>query len=1034
MIQVRALGACEIQLGRKRITLTTEVPFALAFYLAQRAGETVTRDELAEAFWGVADPSKARHSLRQTLYKLRLKGFPLDEGAEEIALDRALVESDVARVLAPSWAAAASESEVTTAADFLPGFTRTMAPGFMEWLDGLRAQVAAAHRRGALAHIARARREARWPDLERWAQQVLRTDPLNEEATLARAESAAMAGSKAVALEILDEYMAELGEHAPKIGLPASVLRRRIAERQDEWGSRARQELPLIGRADLMSRLTAFVDDAGRGSGGAVILWGAPGVGKTRLAMEVADLASLRGFRCVTTRANISDRSRPLSGILTLVPLLRDLPGAAGAHPTSLAVLDRVQRQQRPTSPDEPTPSPLAPRADLLAAMADLLEAVCGENRVAVILDDLHHVDDLTHESIERLALSTRHLRLLWIATSRPSEFESSATNSAREGFRRVKVPPLDLESSLALARGTSADVARPLEEGVIRQLAQAAGGNPLFLRELRLQWLTSRDASSVPASIFELIDSKLDALDGSQLYTLRVIAHLGGLANVSRLQRLHTVGPHELASTLGALEEDGVLYLTAGRTVAMHECWQQVLLERTPALVRATLAAEIAQALLADEGDSKTIETRWRAAELLLDAGQAGAAQQLFCDVGDQFYERGLVAESELAFRRAQLTPGGVLSPLLLASRHVRALEALERQDDLDRECDAALRAFVPRSEDDLVAVATIRAVQLEGRVRSKRDHRAALSSVCEIAQNKSYPAAARLLVSFSGLIVTVNDRSTDLEDQFYIASQEATAASAEKPVLALLISLIYATEAGDLALLATSEAALSAREHVRQPDSFACRMLRIRATAQRWSGQLGVAVSLGTRAYEFARQTGLPTDAAMACEILTFAALDSGQLDHADHWMRHWNTARPPSWSAERDHALTHAKARRLLCDEDYQGALDCYRGESAPEAWHLMERRRAADLAVTAVALAGLGQHRECTEALDQCERIGNENRPTPNFDFVVDACAWAADLLGLQARVEPFVSSYLARRAAATPFPIAAGHRYLTARAS
>ena len=52
VILVRALGASEIQIGKKKITLSAELVFALALYLCTRAGERLTRDEVTEMFWG----------------------------------------------------------------------------------------------------------------------------------------------------------------------------------------------------------------------------------------------------------------------------------------------------------------------------------------------------------------------------------------------------------------------------------------------------------------------------------------------------------------------------------------------------------------------------------------------------------------------------------------------------------------------------------------------------------------------------------------------------------------------------------------------------------------------------------------------------------------------------------------------------------------------------------------------------------------------------------------------------------------------
>ena len=83
VIRLRALGANEIRIGRKRITPSAEVVFALGLYLCVRAGERFTRDELTEIFWGEGREVQARHSLRQMLYRLRQKGLTLDDEGEQ---------------------------------------------------------------------------------------------------------------------------------------------------------------------------------------------------------------------------------------------------------------------------------------------------------------------------------------------------------------------------------------------------------------------------------------------------------------------------------------------------------------------------------------------------------------------------------------------------------------------------------------------------------------------------------------------------------------------------------------------------------------------------------------------------------------------------------------------------------------------------------------------------------------------------------------------------------------------------------------
>ena len=57
----------------------------------------------------------------------------------------------------------------------------------------------------------------------------------------------------------------------------------------------SRTRVPLVGREKELSELTAAYDDAVSGSGRIVMLVGEPGIGKTRLAEELAASADGNG-------------------------------------------------------------------------------------------------------------------------------------------------------------------------------------------------------------------------------------------------------------------------------------------------------------------------------------------------------------------------------------------------------------------------------------------------------------------------------------------------------------------------------------------------------------------------------------------------------------------------------------------------------------------------------------------------------------------------------------------------------------------
>jgi len=87
----------------------------------------------------------------------------------------------------------------------------------------------------------------------------------------------------------------------------------------------------LIGRDGEMQALTVALDETSAGRGGAVFVTGDLGVGKSRLAREVAQLASSRGFEVVTGRAvesAVPVPYRPIAEALMRLARSGQVPGA----------------------------------------------------------------------------------------------------------------------------------------------------------------------------------------------------------------------------------------------------------------------------------------------------------------------------------------------------------------------------------------------------------------------------------------------------------------------------------------------------------------------------------------------------------------------------------------------------------------------------------------------------------------------------------------------------------------------------------
>src|SRR5581483_9326193 len=127
-----------------------------------------------------------------------------------------------------------------------------------------------------------------------------------------KAEALALAGSKSAALGVLDGYLEDVGAEQPQLQHIPLVLKRRISERVPEDTYRAADERLFVGREEAMSLLTSLGAATRAGNQQVLLLWGAPGIGKTRLLAEYDAFTALQGGLTLSLSAQPHDRYRPL--------------------------------------------------------------------------------------------------------------------------------------------------------------------------------------------------------------------------------------------------------------------------------------------------------------------------------------------------------------------------------------------------------------------------------------------------------------------------------------------------------------------------------------------------------------------------------------------------------------------------------------------------------------------------------------------------------------------------------------------------
>src|SRR5829696_787102 len=80
MIRLRTLGECLIEVDGTALSPESDVLFTVLLHLTAERDRRLSRGAVAELFWPDLSPKRARHCLRQVLYRLRALG--LDVHAE----------------------------------------------------------------------------------------------------------------------------------------------------------------------------------------------------------------------------------------------------------------------------------------------------------------------------------------------------------------------------------------------------------------------------------------------------------------------------------------------------------------------------------------------------------------------------------------------------------------------------------------------------------------------------------------------------------------------------------------------------------------------------------------------------------------------------------------------------------------------------------------------------------------------------------------------------------------------------------------
>ncbi len=415
----------------------------------------------------------------------------------------------------------------------------------------------------------------------------------------------------------------------------------------------------LLGREGLVQSLLERIGGLDRGVGGCVLLGGESGVGKTRVAAEVARHAATR--RMLTLAGECVPMPRPdatlhdavstfeshpdPSLVVRTAGLERGVSRGAVLHPFRalfVAIADRCRAQGEEATaqflgprakilaPYEPAlamvpgvdeyPDPAdiaapAARRRLLDALADTLAALGRAEPLLLVLDDLQWADDLTLAFLQGLPPKWFERNAVFVlGTYRTQEFdEALARVIASPAVETVLVEGLDARAVGALVGDMLALPTPPAH--LVDFLAAQAQGNPFFAAEyLRMavaegllgrddqgRWMVpdQLDALPRPTDLRALVGRRLQGLSGPSHDLVAVAAVLGREADAGSLAEVAGRSEAEVADALRELLLRQVMEEAAeSRLRFVHDKLREVAYDAVPDATRRALHQAAAEAL----------------------------------------------------------------------------------------------------------------------------------------------------------------------------------------------------------------------------------------------------------------------------------------------------------------------------------------------------------------------------------------------------------------------------------------------------
>ncbi|MFC5691353.1 ATP-binding protein [Amycolatopsis mediterranei] len=490
MLRVALLGEQVIADDESGAVLTRSPrSVALVAHLVLHAGRAQPRRLLAGLFWPDSTDAQALTNLRRELHQLRrVLGDP--PSLTVTGQDLCWQDSPTSRVDVREFtvahraalAAGAPGEAVGHARAALAAYRGELLPGLAEdWVLAARAElerqcvelcdlIGRTPSDDPVTAVAAARRRI-----------ALR--PLEETGYRTLMELQAEAGDRAGAVSTYHRCASVLERELGVVPAePTRAALRRLLARPDHEPRRPAAP-GLVGRADELARLGELWRTAAAGCAGLVLVRGDAGVGKTRLAIEVAGTARAEGAVVAAGRCFGTPGRLPLAPVADWLRTPAVQKAAASLDPVWRAEVDRLLPGTR-TAGGGHVAVEAWQRLRFFEGLARALTA--GGRPVLLVLDNAQWCDEETGAFLTFCLGLLPDAPLLVAATLRdgdPARGGAAWTAQLRDDGRLTELPlrPFDADGTARLGEAVAG---RPLSTSDRDLLHAATGGYPLYVVE----------------------------------------------------------------------------------------------------------------------------------------------------------------------------------------------------------------------------------------------------------------------------------------------------------------------------------------------------------------------------------------------------------------------------------------------------------------------------------------------------------------------------------------------------------------------